>query len=105
MSAEKLDKLKPVRSERELFNTASVFISATILFESVDQERLLETQRAEYGEYIDYILDSNAPIPEKETITIMSNYSVQDGLLFKSYLVPIRPPSKKKHVSSSASVT
>ena len=84
--ADKLDERKPVRSDREFFSTASVFASATPLFKSVDQEILRETQRAEYGEYIDYILDSNAPIPERETLTTMSYYSVQDGLLFKSYL-------------------
>ena len=70
----------------ELFNTASVFVNAANLFESVDQERLQETQHAEYGEHIDYILDSNAPIPERETITSISYYSVHDGLVFKSYL-------------------
>ena len=71
MPAEKLDKLKPV-SDGELVNTASVFISATNLFESVNQERQRETQRADYGEYIDYMLESNAPIPEKQMITTMS---------------------------------
>ena len=86
VSADKLNELKPVRSDRELFNAASVFISATNLFESVDQERLRETRRAEYGEYIDYIIDSNAYLPDKATLTTMSYYSVQDGLLFKSYL-------------------
>ena len=86
VSADKLDETKPVRSDHELFNAASVFISATNLFESVDQERLRETQRAEYGEYIEYILDSNAYLPDKETLTTMSYYSVQDGLLFKSNL-------------------
>ena len=68
-SEEKLDELKAVRRNLELFNTASVFICATCatnLLESVNQEILRETQRAEYGTYIDYILDSNASIPEKK---------------------------------------
>ena len=56
------------------------------MFESLDQERLRETQRAEYGECIDYTLGSNAYLPDKETLTTMSYYSVQDGLLFKLYL-------------------
>ena len=67
-SEEKLDELKAVQRNRELFNTASVFICATcatILLESVNQEILRETQRVEYRKYIDDILDSNASIPEK----------------------------------------
>ena len=86
VSAHKLDELKPFRSDRELLYTASVFVIATNLFESVDQERLRETQRAEYGEYIGYILDSNAPISERETLKTTLYYSVQDGVLFKSYI-------------------
>ena len=53
---------------------------------SVDQEKLRSAQATEYGPYIDYIQHADAPLPEKETNTSMSHYSVQDGTLFKSYL-------------------
>ena len=53
---------------------------------SVDQGKLRSAQAAEYGQYIDYIQHTDAPLPEKETKTTMSYYSVQDGILFKSYL-------------------
>ena len=75
VSAENLVKLQPGRSDRELFNTTSVLTSAKNLFGSFHQERLRETQRAELGEYVDYILDSNAPIPEKETVP--SSHTIQ----------------------------
>lgn len=39
VSADKLDELKPVRSDRELFNTASAYVSVTNLFESVDHRK------------------------------------------------------------------
>lgn len=55
------------------------------VFESVDHETLREEQVAEYGEYIRCITNDKAPLPETETPTTMSYYSVQDGLLFKSY--------------------
>ena len=53
---------------------------------SVDQEKLCSAQILEYGRYIDYIQHADAPLPEEETKTTMSYYSVQDGLLFESYL-------------------
>ena len=53
---------------------------------SVDQEKLRSSQTVEYGRYIDYIQHADAPLPEKETKTTMPYYSVQDGLLFISYL-------------------
>ena len=86
ISADKLDNLEPVRSDRELFGVKSVFVSATNVFMSVDQEKLRSAQAVEYGRYIDYTPQADAPLPEKETKTTMSYYSVQDWLLFKSYL-------------------
>ena len=86
ISADKLDNLEPVRSDRELFSVKSVFVSATNVFRSDDQEKLLSAQTVEYGRYIDYIQHEDAPLPEKETKSTMPYYSVQDGLLFKSYL-------------------
>ena len=54
---------------------------------SVDQEKLRSpTQAVEYGLYVDYSQNPSAQLPEKETKTTMSYYSVQDGLLYKSYL-------------------
>lgn len=53
---------------------------------SVNDEKLKEEQTAEYGQYIDYITDDKVPIPDRETISTMSYYSLQDGLLFKYYL-------------------
>lgn len=86
ISADKLNDLEPVRSDRELFNIKSVFVSATNVFMSVDQNKLRTAQAGEYGRYIEYITQTDAPLPEKETRTTMSYYSVQDGVLFKSYL-------------------
>lgn len=65
--ADKFDEVQPVRSDREIFNATSGFISATDLFESAYQERSRETQREKYGKDIDHILDSSSYLPEKET--------------------------------------
>ena len=70
----------------ELFSVKSVFASATNVFMSIDQGKLRSAQAAEYGRYIDYIQHTDAPSPEKETKITMSYYSVQDGVLFESYL-------------------
>ena len=86
ISADKLANLKPVRSDREHFSVKPVFVSATRVFMSVDQEKLRPAQTVEYRRYIDYIQHADTPLLEKETKTTMSYYSVQDGLLFKSYL-------------------
>ena len=85
VSADKPDNQELVRGDRELFSVASAVVSATNIFMSVDQEKLRSAQAVEYGLYIDYIQHENAPTP-KETKTIMSYYSVQGSLLFKSYL-------------------
>ena len=53
---------------------------------SVDQEKLRSAQTVEYGRYIDYKQRADAPLPEKETKTTMSYYSVQEGLLLESNL-------------------
>lgn len=65
VSVGKVDEFEPVRSDRELCNTASVYVSATNLFESVNQESLQETQRAEYGEYIDCMTPKHLYLKEK----------------------------------------
>ena len=86
ISADILANLEPVRSDRELFSVKSVFVSATNVFMSVDEEKLRSAQTVEYRRYIYYIQHADTPLPEKETKTTMSYYSVQDGLLFKSHL-------------------
>ena len=53
---------------------------------SVNQEKLLSAQTMEYGRYINYIQHADAPLPEQEAKTAMPYYSVQDRLVFKSYL-------------------
>ena len=95
ISADKLDNLEPVRSDRDFFSVKSVFVSATNVFMSVDQEKLRSAQAVEYGLYINYIQNANAPVPEKETNTTMSYYSVCDELLFRSYLP--EHPRKRVH--------
>ena len=86
VSPNKLDSVQPVLSDRELFTVDPNFVSATEIFESVNHDKLCKQQAKEYGEYIQYILDDEAPLPQRETATTMSYYSIQNGLLFKSYL-------------------
>ena len=80
-SACKVDDLEPVRSDGQLFSVKSVFASATNFFMSVDQEKVRSAQAEKYGPNKDYILNAEAPLPEKDTKTTMSYYSVQDGLV------------------------
>ena len=84
--ADKLANLEPVRSDKELSSVKSVFVSVTKVFMSVNQEKLLSAQTMEYGRYINYIQHADAPLPEQEAKTAMPYYSVQDRLVFKSYL-------------------
>ena len=88
MSPNHLDLCSPTRPQRQkkLFIVHSNFVSATEIFESVDHDTLCKQQTKEYGEYVKYILDDDAPLPRLETATTMSYYSIQNGLLFKSYL-------------------
>lgn len=67
VAADKLNYTQPVSSDRELLS-----VSATSVFESVERQQLLKKQQAEYGEYIRYIQDEKAPLPDKETTTTMS---------------------------------
>ena len=53
----------------------SVFVSATNVSMSVDQEKLYSTQAEKYEPYVNYIQNSDAPLPEKEAKTTMSYYS------------------------------
>ncbi|MEM7282981.1 MAG: DDE-type integrase/transposase/recombinase [Pseudomonadota bacterium] len=85
-SADKLDNLKPVQSDRELFTVKSIYNSATNVFMSVDKVKLQAEQMKEYGPYIRYLTEDDAPIPEKETLASMSYYSIQDDILYRSYL-------------------
>ena len=55
ISADKLDDLEPVRSDRELFSVRSVLVSVTNVLMSVDQEKLRSAQADKYGPYIDCI--------------------------------------------------
>jgi len=59
VSADKLNEVQPVTSDRELFS-----VSATSVFESIDEQQLRNKQQAEYGEYIRYIENEDAPLPE-----------------------------------------
>ena len=43
----------------------SVFVSATNVFMSVDQEKLRSALPEKYGPYVDYIQNADAPLPEK----------------------------------------
>ena len=85
VSADRLDNLQPVQSDRELFDEKSVYISATNVFETINRDILREKQALEYGTYVDYLTKDDAPLPDNET-TSMSYYLIRDGLLFKSYL-------------------
>ena len=86
VSPDKLDDVQPVQSDRELFTAASHVVSATNVFQSVDLDKLREKQREQFGDYVQYLVRDDAPLPANETATTMSYYSLQDGLLFKSYL-------------------
>ena len=79
VSVDKLDDVEPVISDRDLFS-----VSATNVFESVDREQLRKKQASEFGKYIQHIQDEQASLPDKETTTTTSYYSLQDGSLFKS---------------------
>ena len=72
-------------TQRHRYLVKSVFVSATNVLMSVDQEKLRSARAEEYGPYVDYIQKAEATLPEKETKTTMSYYQVQDGLLFKSF--------------------
>ena len=86
VSADRLDNLQPVQSDRELFAEKSVYISATNVFETINRDILRKKQALEYGTYVDYLTKQDAPLPDNETTTSMSYYFMRDGLLFKSYL-------------------
>ena len=60
-----LDNLESVRCDRELSSVISVFVSATNVFMSVDQEKLRSALPEKYGPYVDYIQNADAPLPEK----------------------------------------
>ena len=53
---------------------------------SIKKNSARHKQAVEYGLYVDYIQHANAPSPENKTKTIVFMYSVQDGVLVKSYL-------------------
>lgn len=78
--------LQPVQSDRELFTVKSVYESATNVLKSVNREKSRKEQALEYGPYIQYITEEEAPIPGKESIISMPYYSVSDGVLSKLYL-------------------
>ena len=86
ISADKLDNLEPVRSDRELFKVKSVFVSESNVFSSVYQEKPRSAQTIEYGRYIDYIQHADASFPEEKTTTTMSYFSVQHMLIYILYL-------------------
>ena len=85
VSADRLDNLQPVQSDRELFAEKSVYISATNVFETINRDILRKKQALEYGTYVDYLTKDDAPLPDNETTTSMSYYLIRDGLLSKSY--------------------
>ena len=69
VSADRLDNLQPVQSDRELFAEKSVYISATNVFETINRDILREKQALEYGTYVDYLTKGDAPLPDNETTT------------------------------------
>ena len=85
VSADRLDNLQPVQSDRELFAEKSVNISATNVFETINRDILRKKQALEYGTYVDYLTKQDAPLPDNESTTSMSYYFMRDGLMFKSY--------------------
>ena len=76
LDADQLHNVRPVHSDRELFT-----VSATEVFQPVNHDKLREKQMDEYGDYIKYILHEDAPLPDRETETTMSYFSLQYGLL------------------------
>lgn len=76
----------PCSGIRELFAVISTYARETIISMSVDKDKLRSEQANEYGSCIEYLTDDEAPIPGKETLASMSYYSVEVGILFKSYL-------------------
>ena len=66
VSAENLDEIAPVSSDRELFTTSTtVSTSATNVFMSIDQVKLRQNQKIEFGPYLRYVTDPYAPLPGK----------------------------------------
>lgn len=68
ISAEKLDNLKSVQSDRELLALEAAHKSATHIFTPIDEDKLQTEQANEYRSYIQYLTDESAPIPKKQTL-------------------------------------
>lgn len=100
VSADKLDNLEPVRSDRELFSVKSVFSSATNVFMSIDQEKLRSKQAVEYGPYIDYILDTTAPYRKKKQKQLCRTTLYKMGYCL-NHTFPDTPGNEARSVISS----
>ena len=77
----------------------SVFVSATNVFMSSRPRKLRSAQAENYGPHIDYVQNTDAPLPEKRN----ENSHV---LLFSTgravvYIVSSGTPSKKKYQKPS----
>ena len=75
-----LDEIQPVKSDRELFT------SATDIFMSIDPEKLRQAQQAEFGPYFEYLCDPKKQPASSESRTSMSYHSENGGLLYRSHL-------------------
>ena len=80
MNSHNLDEVQLVESDRELF------ISATDVFMSIDPEKLIQAQQAEFGANFEYLSNPKNRPPSSESRTPMLYYSENGGLLYRSYL-------------------
>lgn len=86
LSSSNLDGLKPVSSDRELFEAPLSSVRSTSVFTTVDPVKLRAEQQEEYGAHFTYLQVPDSPLPPKETVFTMSHYFTNDGILYRSYL-------------------
>ncbi|CAB1105069.1 unnamed protein product [Ectocarpus sp. CCAP 1310/34] len=81
ISADSLNDVDIVHNDNELF------ASAVSLFPVLDPAKLRREQYKEFGPYIDYVKKpKTAPLPSSENKGTMSNYFLNENVLFRSYL-------------------
>ena len=76
VNSQNLDEIEPVESDRERFN------GATDVFMYIDSEKLRQARQGEFGPYFEYLPDPRKQPPSSESITSMSYYSENGGLLY-----------------------
>ena len=79
LTMDNLTQIEPVMSDRDLLSAEPSHISATNVFMSLDPDKLKEEQQREYGPYLRYLTDDDAPLPPQETIASMSYYFLKEG--------------------------